>query len=138
MKKHDCNHDHGHTRRQALTGASAGFVAVAAAAAGATTAQAEQAAYSDPAEPALPVTDVVVELSDTALVVTDPQIDFLSPDGVTWGVVGESVTEHNTVENIGHRHDDCDFTALLLPDRPRLEVRRATRKTDARDRHVRP
>jgi nicotinamidase-related amidase len=37
----------------------------------------------------------------TALLITDPQIDFLSPDGVTWGVVGESVTENNTVENIG-------------------------------------
>ncbi len=36
----------------------------------------------------------------TALVVTDPQNDFLSPDGVTWGVVGKSVTENNTVENI--------------------------------------
>ncbi|PPR28188.1 MAG: hypothetical protein CFH38_00139 [Alphaproteobacteria bacterium MarineAlpha10_Bin1] len=33
--------------------------------------------------------------------ITDPQIDFLSPDGVTWGVVGESVMEHNTVANIG-------------------------------------
>jgi len=38
--------------------------------------------------------------SSTALVITDPQIDFLSPDGVTWGMVGESVTENNTVENI--------------------------------------
>ena len=37
---------------------------------------------------------------NTALVITDPQNDFLSPDGVTWGVVGESVTENNTVENI--------------------------------------
>jgi len=36
----------------------------------------------------------------TALVITDPQNDFLSPEGVTWGVVGESVTENNTVENI--------------------------------------
>jgi nicotinamidase-related amidase len=36
----------------------------------------------------------------TALVITDPQNDFLSPNGVTWGVVGESVTENNTVENI--------------------------------------
>ena len=27
----------------------------------------------------------------TAIVITDPQNDFLSPDGVTWGVVGESV-----------------------------------------------
>jgi len=39
--------------------------------------------------------------ADTALVITDPQIDFLSEDGVTWGVVGASVTENNTVENIG-------------------------------------
>jgi len=36
----------------------------------------------------------------TALVVTDPQNDFLSEDGVAWGVVGESVTENNTVENL--------------------------------------
>jgi nicotinamidase-related amidase len=38
----------------------------------------------------------------TALVITDPQNDFLSPDGVTWGVVGESVTENKTVEHIEH------------------------------------
>ena len=37
----------------------------------------------------------------TALVVTDPQNDFLSPDGVVWGVVGESVTKNGTVENLG-------------------------------------
>ena len=36
----------------------------------------------------------------TALVITDPQNDFLSPKGVTWGVVGESVTKNNTVANI--------------------------------------
>jgi nicotinamidase-related amidase len=36
----------------------------------------------------------------TAIVITDPQNDFLSPDGVTWGVVGKSVTENNTVENL--------------------------------------
>ncbi len=36
----------------------------------------------------------------TALVITDPQNDFLSPDGVAWGVVGESVTENNTVKHI--------------------------------------
>lgn len=35
-----------------------------------------------------------------ALLVIDPQNDFLSPDGVTWAVVGESVTENGTVENI--------------------------------------
>lgn len=36
----------------------------------------------------------------TAIVITDPQNDFLSPHGVTWGVVGESVTKNNTVENL--------------------------------------
>jgi len=36
----------------------------------------------------------------TALLITDPQNDFLSPKGVTWGVVGESVTKNNTVANI--------------------------------------
>lgn len=38
--------------------------------------------------------------ANTAIVITDPQNDFLSPDGVTWGVVGESVTANNTVANI--------------------------------------
>ncbi len=57
--------------------------------------------YAPPAEPALPPSNMKLNLRRTALVVTDPQIDFLSPKGVTWGVVGESVQELNTVENIG-------------------------------------
>ena len=36
----------------------------------------------------------------TALLVTDPQNDFLSPDGVAWGVVGKNVEETGTVEHI--------------------------------------
>lgn len=36
----------------------------------------------------------------TALLVTDPQNDFLSPDGVTWGVVGKNVEANGTVGNI--------------------------------------
>ena len=49
---------------------------------------------------ALPNPGFTVDKSNTALVVTDPQNDFLSPDGVSWGVVGESVTENNTVSNL--------------------------------------
>ena len=49
---------------------------------------------------ALPDPGMQVEKGRTALVVTDPQNDFLSPKGVTWGVVGKSVTANNTVENI--------------------------------------
>lgn len=36
----------------------------------------------------------------TALVLTDPQNDFLSPDGVTWALVGQSVEKNKTVEHI--------------------------------------
>jgi nicotinamidase-related amidase len=43
---------------------------------------------------------MTIDPERTALLITDPQNDFLSPDGVMWGVVGESVTENNTVENI--------------------------------------
>ena len=38
---------------------------------------------------------------DTALVVTDPQNDFLSPDGAAWELVGANVTENDTVANLG-------------------------------------
>jgi nicotinamidase-related amidase len=49
---------------------------------------------------ALPDPGMQVEKGRTALVVTDPQNDFLSPKGVAWGVVGKSVTVNHTVENI--------------------------------------
>jgi len=40
------------------------------------------------------------DTKDTAVVITDPQNDFLSPDGVAWALVGESVTENRTVEHL--------------------------------------
>ncbi|UWZ99654.1 cysteine hydrolase [Vibrio splendidus] len=49
---------------------------------------------------ALPDPGVEFQQGNTAIVITDPQNDFLSPDGVTWGLVGKSVKENNTVENI--------------------------------------
>lgn len=49
---------------------------------------------------ALPDPGLKVDKQNTALLITDPQNDFLSPEGVTWGVVGESVTENNTVSNL--------------------------------------
>jgi biuret amidohydrolase len=53
-----------------------------------------------PAMAQLPDPGVIIDAQRTALVVTDPQNDFLSPDGVTWGLVGESVTANGTVEHI--------------------------------------
>jgi nicotinamidase-related amidase len=48
----------------------------------------------------LPNPGMIIDAERTAIVVIDPQNDFLSPSGVAWGVVGESVTENNTVANI--------------------------------------
>ena len=49
---------------------------------------------------ALPNPGMKIDVDRTAMVIIDPQNDFLSPEGVTWGVIGESVTENNTVQNI--------------------------------------
>ena len=38
--------------------------------------------------------------TDTAVVVIDPQNDVLSPTGRNWDVLGASVTENRTVENL--------------------------------------
>jgi nicotinamidase-related amidase len=52
------------------------------------------------AQAQLPDPGMEIDPERTAVLITDPQNDFLSPDGVTWGVVGNSVTENNTVEHI--------------------------------------
>ena len=49
---------------------------------------------------ALPDPGMEIDPTNTALLVTDPQNDFLSPDGVTWGIVGKSVEANGTVKNI--------------------------------------
>ena len=41
-----------------------------------------------------------IKKSDTAVLVVDPQNDFLSEQGATWGLVGNSVRENRTIENI--------------------------------------
>ena len=43
---------------------------------------------------------IEINTQDTALLITDPQNDFLSPEGVMWELVGGNVTENGTVENI--------------------------------------
>jgi nicotinamidase-related amidase len=41
-----------------------------------------------------------INQKNTAVVITDPQNDFLSEKGVTWELVGDSVKENKTIENI--------------------------------------
>lgn len=69
--------------------AAAAFLAVSAIAG---AAQADKSGLPDPG--------FEIVQGRTALLVTDPQNDFLSPDGVTWGVVGKNVAENGTVEHI--------------------------------------
>jgi nicotinamidase-related amidase len=57
-------------------------------------------AFAGVATAQLPDPGMEIDPGNTALVITDPQIDFLSPDGVTWGMVGKSVTKNNTVKNL--------------------------------------
>jgi len=55
---------------------------------------------------------------DTALVVIDPQNDVLSEKGVSWGLVGESVKDNNTVENLTRLFTaakDQDFGVFISP-----------------------
>jgi nicotinamidase-related amidase len=43
---------------------------------------------------------MVIEQMRTALVITDLQNDFLSPDGAVWGLVKESLVANKTTDNI--------------------------------------
>ena len=63
-------------------------------------ANAAQPAYQDPKTPSLPDPRMQLDLTRTALVVIDPQIDFMSPKGAAWSIVGESVTEQKLVPNL--------------------------------------
>ncbi len=117
-----CGHDHKPAdvaRRKVL---KAGVVAAGAVAAGGIVAGApgiaEAGKYDPPAKPALPPSDMILDLKRTALVVTDPQVDFLSPKGVTWGVVGKSVEEHNTVQNIDRLFAAAKKTGLTVAISP--------------------
>ena len=68
---------------------------------------------ANPAHAQLPDPGMVIVPGRTALLITDPQNDFLSPKGATWGVVGKSVTDNNTVANI-----DALFKAAKSNDMP--------------------
>jgi nicotinamidase-related amidase len=88
-------------RRSLISGLAGAAAAVTVAGAiGAGEAKAATDPYADPVNPGLPKTTMKLDPSRAALVVIDPQIDFMSPKGLAWPVVGESVTEHNVVPNL--------------------------------------
>lgn len=96
------------TSSAAVAAGAVGMVAAGAAKAGSIA----DHSYDDPAEPALPASTMQLDLGRAALVVIDPQMDFLHETGVAWGVVGESVTEHGTIANIERLFASAKATGL--------------------------
>jgi nicotinamidase-related amidase len=76
------------------------------------------AIYAEPANPALPNSGFVLDHQHAALVITDPQIDFLSPDGVSWPVFGDSIRENDTVAHIGELLDAAKRTGITVAVSP--------------------
>jgi nicotinamidase-related amidase len=60
----------------------------------------------------------VLDLEHAALVVTDPQIDFLSPDGASWAVFGDSIRDNDTVAHIGELFDAAKRAGITVAVSP--------------------
>jgi nicotinamidase-related amidase len=61
---------------------------------------------------------VKFDTANTALVIIDPQNDVLSETGVSWGLVGASIRENNTVENLARLFQtakDRGFEVFISP-----------------------
>jgi nicotinamidase-related amidase len=70
------------------------------------------------ADQVLPDAKFVFDQSQAALVVIDPQNDFLSPDGAGWPVFGRSVTENNTVANLARLFEAAESGHLTVAVSP--------------------
>jgi biuret amidohydrolase len=110
----------GHAGRRGFLKAGAGVAMGLAAvlSAGAAIAAPSADKYADPIKPALPASTMKLDLARTALVVIDPQVDFLSPKGVAWGVVGESVQQHHTVEHLTQLFEAAKASGLTVAISP--------------------
>ena len=56
--------------------------------------------------------------ADTALVVIDPQNDVLSETGASWPLVGDSVRENRTIENLAKLFGtarDREYSVVVSP-----------------------
>jgi nicotinamidase-related amidase len=74
--------------------------------------------YDEPTDPALPPSGFALDLEHVALVITDPQIDFLSPEGASWPVFGDSIRQNNTVAHIGELLDAAKLAGITVAVSP--------------------
>lgn len=49
--------------------------------------------------------EIDIDPDSTAVLITDPQKDFLSPDGVAWEMVGDTVEQNRVVEKLERLRD---------------------------------
>lgn len=104
--------------RRGLIKGGLGAAVAGGAALGAGSAIAQDDPYAPPEEGALPKTDVELERGRTALLVIDPQVDFLDPSGAAWGVVKNNVEQLGTVNNIERvlkAAKSADMPVLISP-----------------------
>ena len=105
----------------------------------------EARAADEEAEPVLPDARFVFEKPRAALVVIDPQNDFLSPAGAGWPVFGQSVTDNNTVANLAKLFAAAEsngmtvsrLAALRVSSRWGMGIRGPRRAAHQRTSHVR-
>jgi nicotinamidase-related amidase len=76
---------------------------------------------SEGAGQVLPDAEFVWDRPRAALVVIDPQNDFLSPDGAGWPVFGQSVTENNTVANLARLFEAAKSGNMTVAISPHYE-----------------
>lgn len=74
--------------------------------------------YPEPQDPALPSADFDLDHEHAALVVTDPQIDFLSPAGASWPAFGASIRDNNTVAHLGELFDAAKLAGITVAVSP--------------------
>jgi nicotinamidase-related amidase len=76
---------------------------------------------SEGAEQVLPDAGFVFDRPRAALVVIDPQNDFLSPDGAGWPVFGHSVTENNVVPKLTQLFEAAESGDMTVAVSPHYE-----------------
>jgi len=76
---------------------------------------------SEAAGPGLPDAGFVFDRPGAAVVVIDPQNDFLSPDGAGWPVFGQSVTENKVVTNLARLFEAAESSGMPVAVSPHYE-----------------
>jgi isochorismate hydrolase len=106
------------------------MLALPAAWAGSSSGPKLNPAYAEPEKASMPASNMRIDSQRVALVVVDPQNDFLHEKGVAWGGVGKSVVEHDVVQHLGDLFEAAKSANLPVfisphyyyPPRPQMEI----------------